>query len=588
LMKLYFKAMEEIYQNKMLSQVADMCYKKCLCEDIGIKCKQESSTSGSHDIVTSDDIARLLIYSLGIIKEPLEELTLYAQEFATLSLTDYPCVKNLINILNEFKSRLLKFVEDFEKRNVLSVERQVKIEEIKYLIEGYNFIYAFDKMNSDFPELLVDIIKSSNLSDGVSLVKQFAKEIIKGLDTKDECYFKGLYKLAENSELQHQPAEIKKLKFMQYLATKNIDAYIKDKFSARLKLYVDNEPSKVLENNLSFKDILAYFYILPYKIYNLLSSYKIEKCYYGKQEHEKIEDEEKTLKDLKNEIDKYRCIFTGSNLDMEIACYLERDELLASAKDMIKKILEKEQVSLKNIFLKLKNMGSNTLSYYKDIREVRELIDSCAGVDSLTKLEVIFRQSGIEKQLSSALNAACKPNKDCGKEGAMQRCLDVFIDKKICQEPIPDCITISQTVPVICYSYDTSENLYIAMCKNCEGNVSNTVAGMYLCSIISHLLNILPPTDRNKICSYITTLYTHSCDYLKQAGEITDRRIQDAIRMSRLCNLEKANEKEIEKYIDIIKTFRGDGYVELLKNTVTAEKLKELYKKYEEGTICNN
>ncbi|MFN7181879.1 MAG: hypothetical protein ACK4NF_04270, partial [Planctomycetota bacterium] len=270
---------------------------------------------------------------------------------------------------------------------------------------------------------------------------------------------------------------------------------------------------------------------------------------------------------------------------MEIACYLERDELVTSGKDMIKSILEKEQVSLKNIFLKLKDIGNNTLGYYKDVREVNEFIKECAGIYSLIKLGSVIGLDNL-RGLQRVLVSACT-TQICNTA----RCLDVFTNSRVCQEPLPECPTASQNTRLICYEYNSLWNTYYVDCRMCEGEVSKAFGNMYIDSIISSLLESSSEVTKRNVCSYIINLYTESCDVLKKE-EISEERIKNIIKRKDMCESiftnEKLNEEKIGVYINVLEEKRGNGYVELLKNTVAAEKLKELYKKYEQGTICDN
>ncbi|MFN7182388.1 MAG: hypothetical protein ACK4NF_06910, partial [Planctomycetota bacterium] len=576
LVKLYFKAMSRIYAEKIVPTIIDMCYKKCLCEESVMKCKKGEILS-----LASEDMAGLLLYSLEL-KEPLEELTLYTNALLTLPPpSQYECVENLYTSLDELKSNLLKFIEGFEKKEMLSERDKVKINEIKNSIQQNQFVEAFDKVNTHFPRLLFEVINSGHFWDITYLIRRWESEIITGVVDKDidkkKCYLQVLYKFGEK-ELFSNFLGGKKLRFMQYIMMKNIDAYL-----TLLIRDLDYLPSTLLYLDISFKNILAYLYILPYKLYSLLSTYKVEKCYYGKQDDARTATGYEKLEDIRKRIEKYKCIFTDSK--MAIGCYIEQDGLFAGVKEEIKSILDKEEISLNNLTFRLKDIGNNSFGYYKSISKVNEFINSCVYREAITRLGEILNNP----TLTPTLLAACTLSDTfrCGNK----RCLDVFVDSNICKDPVADCSTVFQSAPAICYS--CKDDTCYALCKNCNREANSAFSYMRIETIIPYLLKPSSGVKKEEICSYIRDLYTKSCEFLelkKEGEKITWADVNNGVRLGRLCNsvYNKVNVEEIEVYMEGIKGRWGNAYIELLKNFITTEKLKELFTKYEQNSLCDN
>ncbi len=66
----YFAYMKQVFAKQMIPQVVEMCYKKCLCEDLGIRCSDKSGI-----ILGSEDIISQILYDTIYKKEFLKILT---------------------------------------------------------------------------------------------------------------------------------------------------------------------------------------------------------------------------------------------------------------------------------------------------------------------------------------------------------------------------------------------------------------------------------------------------------------------------------------------------------------------------------
>ncbi|MFN7181964.1 MAG: hypothetical protein ACK4NF_04735, partial [Planctomycetota bacterium] len=549
--KIYFRAMNNIYINMILPVVADMCYVRCMCGFLGIKCDERKKT------LTDNDIVQMLLYFSGVFMQSIEEVSLYAT-IEDKSLQAYPCVKNIQESFKKLKEELSGIVGNFERNLRPGYDEREKISEVKNKIEENKFREAFDEMMNNLPAFLVSVVESGYFTRTAVTLKAWEQEIIEGISNKDKCFLDILYELA-NKEIEDEKRKEyrEKMKYLNYLVFKNVDAELTKLISATYGI----PASDFRRMGTTVSNILSYIYVLPYRIYAYLSLYKKKKCYDKKDDG--------GLRREREALEIYRCIFDSPT--MTVACHLEKDTLLGVIRDWVVRILKVvDAESLKTIQTGLNTMVNKRIDDYKSVEEINNLISRCEGINILVKLKEALWNN--VDATSNALVNACIPQKECGDK----KCIDVI--ETICNDPVAD---FPVQFSAICKSWS---GVQCCACNAVERDAfDNTKIGTVVYSYL---------TTTSSPCRDALKLYKQACGVLeKEIGpNISINEIKKLLSKGAFCGTirEKLEEGVIGKYLKMIEDSVGRGYVEILENYISAEKLKELYSKYSTGNICND
>lgn len=524
----YVQFIEKIFKEKVIPAVIDMCYEKCLCNDIGIKCKKDAS---GDDLETN--LILLLYNATPIYKETIELWNDYTDAVEVAFISDPPCYQKFAGRIRDELSRI---VREYLSNNPDGIPL-LSLLKIEKDIEKNNLAGIFEKMYKDAPKLLVYILKSGFLNSIVKEFKQLLQNVIKGIEKKDRCFLR----FAENRAWDEiNKVDKKSMPYLSYLASKNLDAP-----AVNLK-----SRTQLMQGEVTIEYILSFLKVLNYRIYALLSSYKSQKCYYNRSDDT----------ELKNEIDKYRCIFDNSN--MEIGCSVEIFSFLDEVeRKLLMELLKETSVTIDNLTNKISEIGKKGIGFYK-----KELVGQCKNIGETENRFIQFLK---RNNLTNILTSICTPNNE---KCDYRRCIEII--EEICWiDPLPECGKVENN-----------------SCHICKTDAVGTGAGneklMLVCKGVEEEIEKMYQTAYNDFKMEILLNRYHSCygvlDPLYNicaSGEKPERLV--------LCPFVNVNNIDTEKKMVLIKLL-GNEYIKLLNQNSSGAKLKELYKKYNDDTICND
>lgn len=263
--------------------------------------------------------------------------------------------------LNELVSKILRlntcnFNLDKEKSNLIKTiftafgNSNLKSEEISSLIneleQSNAFVSVFDKLSSDAPNVLMEVMKSESFK---SFVSQFDVLKEKARKDKDVCSFLLLALLLGNEACLGKCANIddevgrskcrwecenkgreKNVDITDLLFTENREAIV-------FALKPDLIPPPKSANTNDIFDQLNKMAIFDYYIYKTLSLQKIATCGYGNIKLGE-KDYEETLK-------QYKCIF--DNKDLDVKCYFVDNVIMLAIIDYLGGNLELPRIRTK-------------------------------------------------------------------------------------------------------------------------------------------------------------------------------------------------------------------------------------------------
>jgi hypothetical protein len=331
----YLKLAVEIYKRQLIQIFLKLCYKKCLCEDLGVShCRRDSQRDGQINIEetiamlmyeSNKDILKVAFAVGSVVKEGNSEIFKINQ-----------CER----FIDDMKNTLEK-----QKENVaLMLKESASISEpaLKYVVdEAINFIEndsnfpsAFSHLQRNNPKVFLKVVASSNFASFLSSLNNAISQL-KGevLIKKNKCAAIFLaympFYLADEISPNRFYQDV-----LQFLLQHNLDGVIFVLSVIPFTKIIGNETLS------DFTNLLEKLIQYPYYIYQLLRLNYLQRCYKIQFPKRKVGEEEvEWIENYDEEIKKLSNIFSNENLVVYSIFNNEK----------IRELLKNAEVSLTNI-----------------------------------------------------------------------------------------------------------------------------------------------------------------------------------------------------------------------------------------------
>jgi hypothetical protein len=532
----YLNIAEKVYKKQLIPIFFNLCYKECLCQDIGIKCSQTQERNSRHII---EETISTLVY------EALYKKVLFNVQFI-------PTIPNTIKTYTDLlQSYNCKDILEYPKYIEAEKEKLIQlIEKVPKSAGVWDYSTIFEVKNA---------IKSNQLTEGFSLLKKLPKTFL-DVTSSQQFYdtINNLAALVNIPSFETKLLQNKDICSGIYLAslailfkeknedmTKNVlTTLTKNDLEGLLFLLEKEINLKQLTGEEQLPDIqLAH---LPYYLYKSINLYKLTKCFSWKLPS----SDEEELKNFEKYIPNYQKIFNDENLYLEP---LFKDETL------LKELLKDEKVTLYTIEAFLKKIDLKPLS------EVSEKFKQICNSQEKEKCYNFFMTGA--STLRSNVEALCNNN-------LYKNIADYF------PEPLPQCPTSSS---YYCFTL-IMQNLGGMLIQQYELKIKDEKVCQQQCKIIYDNLSPL----WNMCCSqegmWSSKEISIAGNEIKGARNYLYANIEACCKNYALyCSqifisgaLVAAIEREIESHF-------GRFYLELMKN-----KMKDFKKLWKEKDKCSS
>jgi hypothetical protein len=179
----YFKVGEEIYKKQIIPLFRDLCFKKCMCSDLGIKCgievKREFGVKETIATLVYESLFKKVLESASVISK-IPNLSSRGSSYESITY-NLLIENNCASVKDSVKDSLEKIKENMSKLMDKVFERsgasQQIINSVMNDIKNANFFSALTTLQNKLPELFIEVITSSEFNELINWLGNFINNL---------------------------------------------------------------------------------------------------------------------------------------------------------------------------------------------------------------------------------------------------------------------------------------------------------------------------------------------------------------------------------------------------------------------------
>jgi hypothetical protein len=536
----YLSSGEKIYKRLLIPTFYRMCYDKCLCADLGIKCQKDQVGGGR---VTG------IKQTIGVLayEAIYKDLFKFAEGTYT-SLVDSKL--NTISVENNcsfsnppWKEKLEKIIRNRTKERA---DNPKEVDEIVKYIFQYNFLEAFETLKNKFPDIFFEVVSSDEFNFLINEIQEFTEVLkSKAFKGKDICSLLLLSSIAIQRKNTNSGRAI-----LQEIVNYNLDIILYVLRSIGFGGVLTGE-----ESPYDITDILTKLFSLPYYVYRNVSVYKLQKCGYT------LNLPQSDVGYLTLTIEKYKCIF--EDLQLSLKC-------LFTNSPIVRDIVEKTNTTLLNTEELIGKISGKKPTDYSD--QFRNFCENTDNVNCYNLLEKIQNWAISNMQNYGVCeNSKYEKIKDyCPFTGLEQCPAEPVSEAKYCYKDMEVYYTFEKKEGGWCFGPECK--CYLDSDKDCNDLHSFLSSAFSDCCNTKEKLKAAGIPKVEDVCKYFYEKVGSCCRILSQGDENLFFKVQRFKNNMAFCK-EVFNIRDLKESLDSLFTnikdenYRlGIFYYELLKN----------------------